>query len=39
MGVTQSVMLNLTMLIPASYLFARAVLLLQRHGRLSRWGR
>jgi len=26
-GVTQSVMLNLTMLIPASYLFARAVLL------------
>ena len=39
MGVTQSVMLNLTMLIPASYLFARAVLLLQRHGRLSRWDR
>ena len=37
MGVTQSVMLNLAMLIPASYLFARAVLLLQRHGRLSRW--
>ena len=28
MGVTQSVMLNLAMLIPASYLFARAVLLL-----------
>jgi len=39
MGVTQSVMLNLAMLIPASYLFARAVLLLQRHGRLSRWDR
>ena len=37
MGVTQSVMLNLAMLIPASYFFARAVLLLQRHGRLSRW--
>ena len=37
MGVTQSVMLNLTMLIPASYLFSRAVLLLQRHGRLSWW--
>ena len=36
MGVTQPVMLNLTMLIPASYLFSRAVLLLQRHGRLSR---
>ena len=35
MGVTQSVMLNLTMLIPASYFFARAVLLLQRHGELS----
>ena len=39
MGVTQSVMLNLAMLIPASYFFARAVLLLQRHGRLSRWDR
>ncbi len=39
MGVTQSVMLNLTMLIPASYLFSRAVLTLQRHGRLSRWDR
>jgi len=39
MGVTQSVMLNLTMLIPASYLFSRAVLSLQRHGRLSRWDR
>ncbi len=39
MGVTQSVMLNLTMLIPASYLFARAVLLLQQHGRLNRWDR
>ena len=40
MGVTQSVMLNLTMLIPASYCFARAVLLLQRRGELSladRW--
>ncbi len=35
MGVTQSVMLNLAMLIPASYLFARAVLLLQRRGELS----
>ena len=39
MGVTQSVMLNLAMLIPASYFFARAVLLLQWHGRLSRWDR
>ena len=39
MGVTQSVMLNLTMLIPASYLISRAVLLLQRHGRLSRCDR
>ena len=40
MGVTQSVMLNLAMLIPASYLFARAILLLQRRGNLSladRW--
>ncbi|MBR1411062.1 MAG: helix-turn-helix domain-containing protein [Prevotella sp.] len=40
MGVTQSVMLNLAMLIPASYIFARAVLLLQRRGQLSladRW--
>ena len=40
MGVTQSVMLNLAMLIPASYFFARAVLLMQRRGRLSladRW--
>ena len=36
MGVTQSVMLNLTMLIPASYLFSRSVLLLQRRGQLSR---
>jgi len=36
MGTTQPVMLNLTMLIPASYLFATAVLLLQRRGRLSR---
>ena len=39
MGVTQSVMLNLAMLIPASYLFARAVLLLQRRGRLTRLDR
>lgn len=40
MGVTQSVMFNLAMLIPASYLFARAVLLLQRRGELNfadRW--
>ncbi len=40
MGVTQSVMLNLAMLIPASYFFARAVLLLQQRGELSlsdRW--
>ncbi len=39
-GVTQSVMLNLAMLIPASYIFARAILLLQRRGNLSladRW--
>ena len=39
MGVTQSVMLNLAMLIPASYFFARAVLLLQRRGRLTRLDR
>ena len=39
MGVTQSVMLNLAMLIPASYLFARGVLLLQRRGRLTRLDR
>lgn len=40
MGITQSVMLNLAMLIPASHLFARAILLLQRRGKLSladRW--
>jgi AraC-like DNA-binding protein len=40
MGITQSVMLNLAMLIPASHLFSRAILLLQRHGELSladRW--
>ena len=40
MGITQSVMLNLAMLIPASYLFTRAILLLQRRGELSladRW--
>ena len=40
MGVTQSVMLNLAMLIPAAYFFARAVLLLQQRGELSlsdRW--
>jgi hypothetical protein len=40
MGITQSVMLNLAMLIPASHLFARAILLLQRRGELSladRW--
>ena len=39
-GVTQSVMLNLAMLIPASHLFARAILLLQRCGELTladRW--
>ena len=39
MGVTQSVMLNLTMLIPASYFFARSVLLLQRRGKLTRLDR
>ena len=40
MGVTQSVMLNLAMLVPGSYLLSRAVLLLQRRGNLSladRW--
>lgn len=40
MGITQSVMLNLAMLIPASHLFSRAILLLQRRGELSladRW--
>ena len=39
-SITQSVMVNLAMLIPASYLFACAVLLLQRRGLLSqadRW--
>ena len=36
-GVTQSVMLNLAMLIPASYLFSRAVSMLLQHGRLSLW--
>ena len=39
-SITQSVMVNLAMLIPASYLFARAVLLLQRRGQLTladRW--
>ena len=30
MGITQAVALNLTLLIPASYIFAVAVLLLQR---------
>ncbi len=39
MGITQSVMLNLTMLIPASFLFSMAVLSLQQQGRLSRWER
>ena len=38
-GVTQSVMLNLAMLIPASYLFSRAVSMLLQHGRLSLWDR
>ena len=40
MGVTQSVMLNLTLIIPSSYIFSWAVLLLQRRGKLSladRW--
>lgn len=37
MGITQSVELNLAMLIPASYLLAIAVLLLQRRGQLSRF--
>ena len=37
MGVTQSVMVNLALLVPASYLFSVAVLLLQKRGRLSRW--
>ncbi len=37
MGVTQSVVLNLALLIPASYYFAIAVLILQRRGRLSLW--
>jgi len=37
MGVTQSVMLNLVMLIPASYMFALAILILQCRGRLSLW--
>ena len=39
-GVTQSVILNLAMLMPVSYIIARAVLMLQRRGKLSladRW--
>ena len=36
MGVTQAVMLNLAMFIPASTLLSWAVLLLQRRGKLSR---
>ena len=36
MGVTQAVALNLTMLMPASYIFAIAVLLLQHQGKISR---
>ena len=39
MGITQAVALNLTLLIPASYIFAVAVLLLQRRGVLSRLDR
>ena len=35
MGVTQSVMLNLAMLIPCSYLFSTALILLQRQGRIT----
>ncbi len=37
MGIMQSVMLNLVMLIPASYMFALAILILQRRGRTSLW--
>lgn len=37
LGVTQAVMLNLTLFIPASWLFGMAVLYLQRQGRLNRW--
>ena len=40
MGITQSVILNLAMFIPASYIFSRAILLLQRRGQLTiadRW--
>lgn len=36
MGVTQSVVLNLIMLMPVSYIIARALLMLQRRGKLSR---
>ena len=35
MGVTQSVMLNLAMFIPCSYLFSAALILLQRQGRIT----
>lgn len=37
MGVTQAVELNLAMLIPASFIFAMAILLLQRRGKLNLW--
>ena len=36
-GITQAVELNLAMFIPASFIFAMAILLLQRRGKLSSW--
>ena len=36
MGVTQSVMLNLAMFIPCSYVFSLALILLQRQGRITK---
>ena len=35
MGITQSVMLNLAMFIPCSYMFSTALILLQRQGRIT----
>ena len=37
MGVTQGVMLNMALFIPASWLLSLTILVLQRHGRLNLW--
>jgi AraC-like DNA-binding protein len=37
MGITQGVMLNLTLFIPASWAFSLSILLMQRQGRLNPW--